>query len=126
MRLDFYDSASKIQAKHEIPLLFVHGAWLSKWCWQENFIPYFESFGYRCLAVDLRGHGGSDGKDQINKSHIDDYVNDVQSVAERFKGKLVLVGHSMGGAIVEKYIQRYPVSGAVLISQFPQKAALPS
>jgi pimeloyl-ACP methyl ester carboxylesterase len=121
MRLDIFDSIAEFQPKNSVPLVFVHGAWLSKWCWLDNFIPYFTSLGYRCIALDLRGHGASEGKDQLNKSRINDYVQDVQSTCEGLGEKFVLVGHSMGGAVVERYIQQQPVAGAVLISSVPAR-----
>lgn len=117
MHLEFYET--KTQPRHSISLVFVHGAWAGKWYWLDNFVPYFESFGYRCIAMDLRGHGGSEGIKQINKYRISDYVTDIQSIVEKIGGKIVLIGHSMGGAAVEKYIQEYPVAGAVLIASVP-------
>lgn len=119
MHLDVYDSGVKPEIKHAVPLVFVHGASHGKWCWLEHFVPYFEDLGYRCVAMDLRGHGGSEGKDQINKNRIDDYVEDIQSVLGGLGGKVVLIGHSMGGAAIERYIQKHPVAVAILISPVP-------
>ena len=60
--------------------------------------------GYAVYAMDLRGHGRSDGERVMVRS-FDEYLDDVedllQRVAEREPGKtLFLLGHSMGGAIV--------------------------
>ncbi len=30
---------------HEHPLLFVHGAYVSAWCWEEHFQPWFAHRG---------------------------------------------------------------------------------
>lgn len=60
--------------------------------------------GYAVHAMDLRGHGRSDG-DRILIRQFDQYLDDAElfigRVAERQAGKpLFLFGHSMGGAIV--------------------------
>jgi acylglycerol lipase len=60
--------------------------------------------GYAVYAMDLRGHGRSDG-DRVLVRSFDQYLDDVEllleRVAARQSGKpLFLLGHSMGGAIV--------------------------
>ena len=60
--------------------------------------------GYAVCAVDLRGHGRSEG-DRVMIRAFDEYLDDVEvfleQVAARWPGKPVfLFGHSMGGAIV--------------------------
>lgn len=120
MRLSVYDSRQqRMDQKHTTPLVFVHGAFHGKWCWLENFVPYFEKLGYRCLAIDLRGHGESEGKEQLNKHTINDNVEDVQSVVERLGYKVVLIGHSMGGAAIERFIQKHKVDAAILLAPTP-------
>ena len=60
--------------------------------------------GYAVYAMDLRGHGRSEGARVLVRS-FDEYLDDVEMlldcVAGRQPGKpLFLLGHSMGGAIV--------------------------
>lgn len=119
MQLDAYDTAQTTSQKHATPLVFIHGAWCGKWVWLDKFVPYFEKLGYRCLAMDLRGHGESEGKEQVNKFRIEDYVEDVQSVARKLGDRFVVIGHSMGGAVVERFIQKYSAAAAVLIAPPP-------
>jgi len=76
--------------------------------------------GYAVYALDLRGHGRSDG-DRAMVRTFDEYLDDVEllvaRVAARQPGKPVfLFGHSMGGAIVALLsITRSPnVCGLVL------------
>ncbi|HEX9180581.1 MAG TPA: alpha/beta fold hydrolase, partial [Burkholderiales bacterium] len=58
--------AAPAQPAGRAPLLFVHGAFSAAWCWAEHFLPYFADRGYDSYAVSLRGHGASEGRDQIH------------------------------------------------------------
>ncbi len=102
-----------------VPLVFVHGAHAGAWCWDEHFLPYFCDRGYRAVAVSLRGHGGSEGRDQLHYHSLTDYVDDLESVVGTLPRSPVLVGHSMGGAVVQKYLERQPAAAAVLMASVP-------
>ena len=58
---------------HPLPLLFVHGAFVAAWCWDDNFLPYFAQHGFAAHALSLRGHGGSTGWESLAAASIDDY-----------------------------------------------------
>lgn len=104
-----------------VPLLFIHGAFHGAWCWYENFMPYFSKCGYPCYAISLRAHGNSEGVDKLDDCGISDYVEDVISVLSMLSEKPVLIGHSMGGSIIQTILQDHQdeVLGAVLISSNP-------
>src|SRR5262245_36364543 len=87
------------------PLLFVHGAWHAAWCWDEYFLGFFADKGYRAVALSLRNHGNS-SKIKPRLCSIADYVNDVASVASSMPAPPVIIGHSMGGWVVQKYLER--------------------
>jgi pimeloyl-ACP methyl ester carboxylesterase len=103
---------------HSTPLLFVHGAWHGAWCW-ENFLPYFAEQGYEVHALSLRGHGNSEGRDGIRWYSTSDYVADVAQVVESLRPSPVLVGHSMGGYVVQKYLENQTAPAAVLLASIP-------
>jgi non-heme chloroperoxidase len=48
-----------------------------------------------------------------------DYVADVTRVVEGLERPPILVGHSMGGMVVQKYLERNTVPGAVLMASVP-------
>ena len=102
-------------------IVFVHGICHAAWCWK-FFIKYFSEHGYQCYAVSLRGHGGSKGYKQLHSFGLSDYVDDVKFAVEtcvKESGmKPFLVGHSMGGAVVQRYIGKYgdTIRGAVLFA----------
>ncbi len=102
---------------HSTPLLFIHGMWHGAWCWDETFLPFFADHGYRVTALSLRGHAGSEGK--IRGSRIADYVADVEQVARTFDTPPVLIGHSMGGFITQKYLETHNAPAGVLLASNP-------
>ena len=101
------------------PLLFVHGASHAAWCWDEHFLPYFAEHGYSASALSLRGHGSSEGQERLRWWRIRDYVADVRQVAESLPAPPVLIGHSMGGFTVQKYLERYNAPAGVLLASAP-------
>lgn len=106
------------------PLLFVHGAWHSSWCWGEYFLPYFARQGYTAHALDLRGHGKSEGARRLRRNRLMDYVADVEQIARQFDQPPILIGHSMGGLIVQKYLETHQVPAAALLASVPPTGAL--
>jgi hypothetical protein len=89
---------------HPAPLLFVHGGWHAAWCWDEHFLDFFADAGYRAIALSLRGHGSSPNARPLSQCSVADYVEDVCSVADGLPTSPVLIGHSMGGFLVQMYL----------------------
>lgn len=111
----------------ETPLLFVHGKWHGAWCWDEYFLPYFTGHGYDCIALSLRGHAGSEGHEGLRWYSIVDYVSDVEQVAEQFETPPVIIAHSMGGFITQKYLEKnHAHPAAVLLTPIPPTGLWPS
>ena len=79
--------------------ILVHGAWYGRWCWYK-LIPLLEAKGYQVIAIDLPGYG-NDNSAAANIS-LNDYVKKVTDTADALIGKVVLVGHSMGGAVISQ------------------------
>ncbi len=107
------------------PLLFVHGAWHGAWCWDEHFLPYFARHGYAAYAVSLRGHGASGGRERLRWTSLMEYVEDVTQIAQQFSQPPIVIGHSLGGLVVQKYLERHPVLAGVLLASIPPHGALP-
>jgi len=102
------------------PLLFIHGAYTAAWCWQERFLPWFAAQGFFAYAASLSGHGGSRRRDErLDAYSIDDYVQDVAAVVAALPAPPVLIGHSMGGFVVQKYLERHAAPAAVLMCAVP-------
>jgi pimeloyl-ACP methyl ester carboxylesterase len=88
------------------PLLFVHGAYVGAWCWEENFLDWFAERGYPAYAVSLRGHGNSAGHERLNDFGLADYAEDVALAVAQLPAPPVLIGHSMGALVVQKFLER--------------------
>ena len=106
------------------PLLFVHGAFAGAWCWSGHFLPYFAKQGFRACAVSLSGHGDSRGRERLDSLSIADYVRDLEQAVGTVGGDPVLVGHSMGGFVVQKYLERAAAPGVVLMASVPPQGLL--
>ncbi len=110
---------------HETPILLQHGAWHGSWCW-EGWLDYFSSLGYEAHAISWPGHGNS----PLNKRHINLYTmgNYVDTLAGEI-GKIsptpIVVGHSMGATVLQKYLEKHQLPGAVLLASMPAKGSFP-
>jgi non-heme chloroperoxidase len=105
MNLEILSRKSKPESSKN-PILFVHGAYVGAWCWEERFLDWFAGRGYPAYAVSLRGHGESEGRDGLDGYSLDDYAEDVARAAVDLPRAPVLVGHSMGALVVQKALAK--------------------
>jgi len=75
--------------------------------------------------LSLRGHGASGGGRMLFAAGLDDYEADVEHVAGELDAPPILIGHSMGAAIVERIVAKRPVRGAALLAPVPPAGLLP-
>ena len=101
------------------PLLFVHGAYTDGRCWVQHFIPFFRDAGYDCYAIDLSGHGASSGHDTLDQFGLDDYVEDLAGVVDSLPAPPVLVAHSMGCVVVQRYLETGRAAAVAFLSPVP-------
>jgi pimeloyl-ACP methyl ester carboxylesterase len=103
-----------------LTLLFVHGSYTQAGIWDVNFLPYFADLGYTSHAVSLRGHGRSEGGALLPWLSMADYVEDLKETIDRIGDVGVLIGHSMGGMVVQHTLRsgKRP-KGAVLMASVP-------
>src|SRR5260221_9499307 len=122
-RLEILSQLPK-RATRKPPLLFVHGGYCDAWCWTPHFLPWFAERGWPAYALSLRGHGGSGGIESLFVAGLDDYVADVEHVAGQLAAPPVLVGHSMGAAVIERMLATRPVRAAALLAPVPPAGLL--
>lgn len=95
-------------------LMLIHGAGMDGTVWQLQS-RYLAHRGIRVLAVDLPGHGHSEGDALTSVAEMADWV--AQFMAATGVGKAVVAGHSMGALIALEVAARHPdkVRAAVLL-----------
>lgn len=99
----------------------MHGACHAAWMWEDNFAPWFAQNGFDVYAMSLRNHGSSDSVANLKNIRIQEYVKDLASVVDILKGPVYLIGHSMGGFVIQHYLmhEHEKVSKAVLLCSIP-------
>ncbi|MCW8086172.1 alpha/beta fold hydrolase [Sabulicella glaciei] len=96
--------------------LLVHGALGQAAMWRE----VMGACPGRCLALSLRGHGASGGRERLQDWTLDDYLDDVLRVVATLPRPPVLVGHSMGALLGLLAAERAPLAGLVLLAPPPR------
>jgi pimeloyl-ACP methyl ester carboxylesterase len=96
-----------------------HGAW----CWEEIFFPFFEMLGYSCIAFDLPGHEVEGSTRRISYS-LSDYVEALHQVVFNLEAPPIIIGHSMGGMILQKFLQTGSCKKAILLASVPPSGVL--
>ena len=109
---------------HPVPLLFVHGGCHAAWCWDEHFLDYFARHGFRAVAVSWRCHGHSAASKPLQSCSVADYVEDVRCAADDLGGQPIVVGHSLGGFVVQRYLEIHPAPAGVLLASLPPRTGV--
>jgi pimeloyl-ACP methyl ester carboxylesterase len=87
------------------PVLFLNSAGMCTSMWDYQFTALAEH-GLRCLSYDRRGHGRSDCPGQ--GYDYDTLADDLDSVIKALDLRdLTLIGHSMGGGEIARYLSRH-------------------
>ncbi|KZB68227.1 alpha/beta hydrolase [Thalassospira lucentensis] len=124
--LEIFRRSPSDKPKCKTPVVFVHGAFTGAWCWNEHFLTWFADQGFETISFSLRGHGGSGGRELRSLASIDDYVEDLETVVDTLCQKPILIGHSMGGYIIQKYLEKHKATAAVLMASVPPEGLLAS
>jgi pimeloyl-ACP methyl ester carboxylesterase len=94
------------------PVVFIHGLTFSKATWRP--ITDLLTDRFRCVTIDLPGHGESPG---LPRS-IEEVGHQVNQLVTDLGIELpVVVGHSLGAMFVTLYATRHPVAGVVNVDQ---------
>ena len=115
-----------VENQHPTPLLLIHGTLHTAACWDAHFLDYFAQHGYAAHALNLRGHGNSEGREKLRWTRIADFVEDVENAVRQLPSPPILIGHSMGGFIIQKYLEDHDAPAAVLLSSASPGGLLPT
>jgi len=86
-------------------ILLMHGSGLSHIVWSLHE-QFYTSQGFNVLAIDLPGHGNSDGPALKSIQEISDWVKKLMQVVNI--KKIIIVGHSQGSLVGIDFGSRYP------------------
>ncbi|HEX2149968.1 MAG TPA: alpha/beta fold hydrolase, partial [Actinomycetota bacterium] len=87
--------------------MLIHGAWHGAWCW-ERVAALLGGRGHTVMSPDLPGHG-SDPTPPA-KVTMRSYTSTVQDVLDCLEEPAVMVGHSLGGAVLSQLCEARPQS----------------
>jgi pimeloyl-ACP methyl ester carboxylesterase len=86
-------------------------------CWAE-LARALAQCGLRCFSLDYRGVGLSTWSQPVQAATLDDCVADLAAVLDAAgvdPRRSVLIGHSYGGGVAQRYAQQYEVGGLILM-----------
>ena len=91
-------------------LIFIHGAGGNSNIWDNQF---YLNIDYNIFAIDLPSHNKANSFPVLS---LDLYVDVVKKLVSYLKPeRLILGGHSMGGAVIQEYFFKYPNDVSALI-----------
>ena len=96
------------------PMVFVASAWLDSRMWEFQ-VPYLVDHGFRCVAMDRRGHGRSDAP--WTGYDYDTLADDLGALLDTLDLRdVALVSHSAGCGEIGRYLTRHGAERVANIS----------
>ncbi|OQP43009.1 hypothetical protein A4H97_12745 [Niastella yeongjuensis] len=103
---------NSVSEDHHSTFVLVHGAWQASFVW-DKVKKALEDEGNTVVLVELLGHGND--HTPVSEITFDKYVKQVTNVIDSLNTPVVLVGHSLGGAIVTQAACKVPQKIAKLV-----------
>jgi len=105
-------------------LMIVKKAWHGAWCWERYFMPFFAELGYDNYALTLRGHEKPGRVKGINKISFPNYIEDLVEAVNQLDREPIIIGHSMGGLILQKYLEKHTCKKVIFLAAAPPSGLL--
>jgi pimeloyl-ACP methyl ester carboxylesterase len=109
------------------PIVFVHGLWLHAESWK-NWVEFFRARGYNAITASWPGDAETTEATRKNPAAVAGYgVHEIADhIAAQLKalaGRPILIGHSLGGLLVQNLLGRDLAAAAIAIDPAPIKGA---
>jgi pimeloyl-ACP methyl ester carboxylesterase len=99
-------------------VVLVHGAFVGGWSFERFEEPLREA-GYEVHAPDLRGHGAREPRDRVIGVSMRDYAADLTRFCQSLPDAPILLGHSMGGLVVQMAARAVRPKAVILLAPSP-------
>jgi len=105
-------------------ILFIHGMYMTPLCW-EHWLDTFQAKGYRCIAPAWPDRDKpvrtlqKNIDPQLGHLTLSRVIEHYSSLIQMLEEKPILIGHSMGGLVVQLLLQRYEAMAGVAIDSAP-------
>ncbi|MDH4116571.1 MAG: alpha/beta hydrolase [Acidimicrobiia bacterium] len=103
-------------------VLMVHGAWHGSWCWT-RWVELLSEAGHRPTTVDLPGHADPGSPERI-WNRLGEYIDAVADELRFLGPDTVVIGHSMGGLVVQRALERVEASLGILLASVPRSGVV--
>lgn len=116
-------------AKHSKTIVFVTGAFVHHSVW-DNWKTYFEKLGYKVIVPASLYKNSTveqlrlDPNKPLSEATLGDVIKHYEKIIGGLKEKPILIGHSLGGLIVQHLISENVAQGGVVIHSLPPKGVI--
>jgi len=92
-------------------IVFIHGMFQNAKSWA-HWVTYFEGLGYECTAINWPFHEGDPADlrenipSQLGDLRLQPVIDQIAAQVEAMRPQPILVGHSVGGLIVQSLVNR--------------------
>ncbi|MGE3141745.1 MAG: alpha/beta hydrolase [Hyphomonadaceae bacterium] len=107
------------------PVVFVHGAFCGGWAF-DAFREPFEAAGFETHAPNLPHHERGADMEKLARAGVADYAGAIVAYAQKLRAPPILIGHSLGGLVVQLAAQKMPAHALVLLAPSAPWGVLPT
>ncbi len=107
-------------------IVFIHGLFMNPVSWNA-WMKFYESKGYKCYAPAYPYHEGNPASlrnnisPELGKTTFSEVIDSLSVFIDQLPEKPILIGHSMGGLVVQKLIELDKGVAGVCIDAAPPK-----
>ena len=97
------------EAGDDGPLVLLAHGWPEYWYSWRHQLKYLSELGYRVVAPDMRGYGGTDAPIAVDDYNIENIAADMVGILDHLgEERAVMVGHDWGAIVAWQTVQFYP------------------